>query len=59
MIVCPGFVDVHTHAENVLRRLGAENFVRQGVTTVVVGNCGGSVMDVGAFFGRWRGNRRA
>lgn len=49
-VIAPGFVDVHTHAENVMTLRRAENFVRMGVTTLVLGNCGGSVLDVGEFF---------
>lgn len=49
-IVCPGFIDVHTHAEEVDELPLAENFVRMGVTTIVLGNCGSSVVDVGGFF---------
>ncbi len=49
MIVAPGFIDVHTHAENVTKLRDAENYIRMGVTTIVVGNCGGSVENVGAF----------
>jgi N-acyl-D-amino-acid deacylase len=51
-IVCPGFIDVHTHAEEVDDLPLAENFVRMGVTTIVLGNCGSSAVDVGAFFKR-------
>jgi N-acyl-D-amino-acid deacylase len=51
-IVCPGFIDVHTHAEEVDELPLAENFVRMGVTTIVLGNCGSSVLDVGGFFKR-------
>jgi N-acyl-D-amino-acid deacylase len=51
-VVCPGFIDVHTHAEEVDEQPRAENFVRMGVTTIVLGNCGSSVLDVGAFFNR-------
>jgi len=49
-IVAPGFIDVHTHAENVTSRPAAENFVRMGVTSIVLGNCGSSELDVAAFF---------
>jgi N-acyl-D-amino-acid deacylase len=51
-VVCPGFIDVHTHAEEVDELPLAENFARMGVTTIVLGNCGSSVLDVGAFFQR-------
>ena len=50
LIVAPGFVDVHTHADDVADRPRAENFLRMGVTSIVVGNCGGSALDVGKFF---------
>ncbi len=42
-IVCPGFIDIHTHSD--ISLLGcplAESKIRQGVTTEVMGNCGGS-----------------
>src|SRR6185295_9028778 len=84
LIVAPGFIDVHTHADELggSRRArantnsapesesstnrepvfdswqqGAENFLRMGVTTVVVGNCGGSALDVGKFFDNVKRNK--
>ena len=50
LVVAPGFIDVHTHADEVADMPRAENFVRMGVTTVVVGNCGGSTLNVAKFF---------
>lgn len=50
LIVAPGFIDVHTHADEVAEMPKAENFLRMGVTTIVVGNCGGSALDVGKFY---------
>ncbi|MCO5053506.1 MAG: D-aminoacylase [Verrucomicrobiae bacterium] len=50
MIVAPGFIDVHTHADEVADMPRAENFLRMGVTTLVVGNCGDSALEVGEFF---------
>ncbi|MBI3948523.1 MAG: D-aminoacylase [Armatimonadetes bacterium] len=49
LVAAPGFVDVHTHSEGLVRAPRAEGFARMGVTTVVSGNCGGSRLDVGAF----------
>lgn len=46
LTVAPGFVDVHTHADDVAERPEAANFVRMGVTTIVAGNCGSSAVDV-------------
>jgi len=43
LIVCPGFIDMHSHSDFALvANPKAESTVRQGVTTEVVGNCGGS-----------------
>ncbi|MFO8059391.1 MAG: amidohydrolase family protein, partial [Bacillota bacterium] len=40
-VVTPGFIDMHSHADQTLMVYpGAENFRTQGVTTVVGGNCG-------------------
>jgi len=50
LVVAPGFIDVHTHAEDILSMPKAENFLRMGVTTLVLGNCGTSVVKVGDFF---------
>jgi len=48
LVVAPGFIDVHTHADNLVNRPAAANFVRMGVTTIVAGNCGGSALDIAA-----------
>jgi N-acyl-D-aspartate/D-glutamate deacylase len=47
LVLAPGFIDVHTHADRIRQRPAAANFVRQGVTTVVSGNCGESGLPVG------------
>jgi len=40
-VVCPGFVDLHSHSDlTLLSSPAAHSKVRQGVTTEVVGNCG-------------------
>ena len=51
-IVTPGFIDVHTHTEDIFSNPNAENFIRMGVTTLITGNCGGSATDIGEFLGR-------
>ncbi|PYS99671.1 MAG: aminoacylase [Acidobacteria bacterium] len=53
-IVAPGFIDVHTHVEDIFGNPNAENFVRMGVTSLITGNCGGSETDVGEFLGRFK-----
>jgi N-acyl-D-amino-acid deacylase len=50
LVVAPGFIDVHTHADEVAEMPLAENFVRMGVTTIVAGNCGGSALNIKRFF---------
>jgi N-acyl-D-aspartate/D-glutamate deacylase len=42
-ILCPGFIDIHNHAEmSLLMDPKMESMTRQGVTTLVNGQCGGS-----------------
>lgn len=53
-VVTPGFIDVHTHVEPNLPTAGAfraPNFLRQGVTTIITGNCGRSRTDLAGLFG--------
>jgi N-acyl-D-amino-acid deacylase len=51
LVVAPGFIDVHTHADTDLYKLPqAENFIRDGVTTIVTGNCGYGVSNVREYF---------
>jgi len=43
LVVAPGFVDIHSHSDlALLINPRAESKIRQGVTTEVIGNCGGS-----------------
>jgi N-acyl-D-amino-acid deacylase len=46
-VVAPGFIDVHTHADDIASHPLAENFAQMGVTTIVAGNCGSSALDIG------------
>ncbi len=51
LIVAPGFIDVHTHIEgNDLTVPTAANFIYDGVTSVVTGNCGSSNVDIARYF---------
>lgn len=61
MIVAPGFIDAHTHADRDLAspdraRREKLNQLMQGVTTILVGNDGGGSADVA---GRFEAMRRA
>jgi len=47
LTVAPGFIDVHTHIENdEAKNPYATNFIMDGVTTVITGNCGSSNVDI-------------
>ena len=54
-VLAPGFIDVHTHVESSDRRDGlqrlprADNYMLDGVTTIITGNCGGSEIDLAAW----------
>ena len=55
LTLAPGFIDTHSHADRALRRgsdaLGA---LSQGITTVIVGQDGGSPFPLGDFFAALR-----
>ena len=41
MIVCPGFIDIHSHSDfTILVDPRAQSALSQGVTTELIGNCG-------------------
>ncbi|GAC1438369.1 MAG: amidohydrolase family protein [Sediminibacterium sp.] len=51
LVVAPGFIDVHTHIEgDEKKNPQASNFIYDGVTTVVTGNCGLSEVNIGRYF---------
>ena len=48
-VIAPGFIDLHTHAGDDLldpQHGAMENYLSQGVTTVVVGNDGGGTLQI-------------
>lgn len=51
-IVCPGFVDIHSHVDNHL--YSGQCYVLQGITTAIGGNCGLSPQPTAAFFEQMR-----
>lgn len=52
-VLAPGFIDVHTHVEGTIERVPrGDNFLLDGVTTVVTGNCGGSELNLADWFAR-------
>ncbi|MCA9261055.1 MAG: amidohydrolase family protein, partial [Planctomycetales bacterium] len=57
LVVAPGFIDLHNHSDSESSLLddenrGAENYVRQGCTTLVTGNCGGGMFPVADYLTR-------
>ena len=52
-VVAPGFIDIHTHARRGIFEVPtADNYVRQGVTTLVEGQDGSSPLPLGAFLAK-------
>jgi N-acyl-D-aspartate/D-glutamate deacylase len=53
LVVAPGFIDLHSHSDGPIlkpeTRLNA-NFLTQGCTSVLTGNCGGGPVDVAAYY---------
>ena len=40
-VVCPGFIDIHSHSDfSLIADRRNESAIRQGITTLVTGNCG-------------------
>lgn len=51
LAVAPGFIDVHGHIEgSIFQRPTADNFIYDGVTSIITGNCGGSADNLAEFF---------
>lgn len=52
-VIAPGFIDIHTHARRGIFEIPtADNYVRQGVTTLIEGPDGGSPVPLAPFFTR-------
>ena len=53
LVVAPGFIDLHTHSDPAIsepaKRLN-RNYLTQGVTTIVTGNCGLGVVETAKYF---------
>ena len=53
LIIAPGFIDLHTHSDDPIvapATRGNVNYLTQGCTTVVTGNCGSGPVNVAAYF---------
>ena len=52
-VVAPGFIDIHTHARRGIFTVPtADNYVRQGVTTLIEGPDGGSAVPLAPFLAK-------
>src|SRR6476469_1879038 len=52
-VLAPGFIDVHTHIEGAVEKVPrGDNYLLDGVTTVITGNCGGSEVPLGDWFAK-------
>jgi predicted amidohydrolase YtcJ len=52
LVVAPGFIDLHTHSDDGITESRTRlnlNYLTQGVTTVVTGNCGSGPVDVASY----------
>jgi N-acyl-D-amino-acid deacylase len=60
LAVAPGFIDAHDHTDlGLLANPKAESQVRQGVTTIISGNCGDSFFPVSdLIFEEWKTNAK-
>ena len=53
LIICPGFIDLHNHSDRQVVKpetRAAVNYVTQGCTTIVTGNCGSGPVDTGEYY---------
>jgi N-acyl-D-aspartate/D-glutamate deacylase len=53
LVIAPGFIDLHTHSDRSIPSAKARpalNYLLQGCTSVVTGNCGGGPVEVGKFY---------
>src|SRR5450755_2899964 len=51
LTAAPGFIDIHTHARRgIFQDPAAQNYIRQGVTTLIEGNDGNSPLPLAPFF---------
>ncbi|MCP3694936.1 MAG: D-aminoacylase [Planctomycetaceae bacterium] len=53
LVLAPGFIDLHSHSDRtIIKDSGRQNlnYLTQGVTSVLTGNCASGPVDVGAYY---------
>ena len=53
LVIAPGFIDLHNHSDSAIVSSAARgnvNFLMQGCTTIVTGNCGGGPIRVKEYY---------
>jgi N-acyl-D-aspartate/D-glutamate deacylase len=53
LVICPGFIDLHNHSDEPILERDTRaniNYLLQGCTTVVTGNCGSGPVDAAKYF---------
>ncbi len=55
LVVAPGFIDLHNHSDDQIiepETRGCVNYLMQGCTTIVTGNCGYGPVDVAEYYAK-------
>ncbi len=55
LVICPGFIDLHNHSDSQIvspKTRANVNFIMQGCTTIVTGNCGSGPVDCGEYLAK-------
>ena len=55
LIICPGFIDLHNHSDEQIvepATRAAVNYITQGCTTIVTGNCGSGPVNTGEYLNK-------
>src|SRR5947209_17087756 len=55
LAIAPGFIDLHTHSDYAMTQAkthGNLNYLKQGCTTIVTGNCGAGPVDVADYYAK-------
>ena len=54
LILAPGFIDMHNHSDQLDKELNASSQISQGITTILVGQDGGSQWPIGEYLAKRR-----